>query len=505
VERSAEREEVREVKVIERRVIHDTGGQFSSGDVTDKPCPAITVGHHGGGPHILKIHERVVESRPPRTQPLKDSMNKPDYHLPSMADVARARGSAGLTAVSTFAGCGGSCLGFEMAGFEMLWANEFVPAAQDTYRANHPHTPLDGRDIREVKPEEILEAIGLAKGELDVLNGSPPCASFSSAGKRSEHWGKVKAYSDTKQRTDDLFFEFVRLLSGLQPRAFVAENVAGLTRGVAIGYFKEIMRALDGAGYAVKCKVLDAQWLGVPQSRSRAIFVGVRKDLGEEPEHPKPLGYRYTLREVLPGLMRARCLNTGSHFSPVDVTDRPAGAILASEPHKHVIERVVHDTSGLYGAGDITDRPCPTVTVGINSVNSQHFEKPVRGPEWLPEGCVSLHREWETLRPGESSEKYFSMVRSDPDKPSPTILGTHGRYAIACPTVPHEPRRFTIPELRVVCGFPADFVLTGTYAQQWERLGRAVPPPMMRAVATVLRDGLFTRLGRTRAGFTEAA
>lgn len=410
-----------------------------------------------------------------------NSMTKPEYHLPSMADVAAARGTAGLKVVSTFSGCGGSCLGFEMAGFDVVWANEFVPAAQDTYRANHPHTPLDGRDIREVKPEEILEVVGLERGELDVLNGSPPCASFSSAGKRSEHWGKVKAYSDTKQRTDDLFFEFVRLLAGLQPRAFVAENVAGLTRGVAIGYFKEIMRALDGAGYAVKCKVLDAQWLGVPQSRSRAIFVGVRKDLALEPEHPKPLGYRYTLREVLPGL---------------------------SEPHKHkVIDRVVHDTSGLYGAGDVTDRPCPTVTVGVNSVNSNHFkvfEKTVRGPEFFPEGCVSLHREWETLRPGESSQKYFSLVRSDPDKPSPTILGTHGRYAIACPTVPNEPRRFTIPELRVVCGFPADFVLTGKYAQQWERLGRAVPPPMMRAIAATLRDGLFAKLGRTRAGFVEA-
>jgi DNA (cytosine-5)-methyltransferase 1 len=387
-----------------------------------------------------------------------------------MADVAAARGTAGLSVVSTFSGCGGSCLGFEMAGYRVLWSNEFVEAARDTYAANHPDTPLDGRDIRQVKPEEILEAIGLERGELDVLQGSPPCASFSSAGKRSEHWGEVRTYSDTKQRTDDLFFEFVRILNGLQPRAFVAENVAGLTRGVAVGYFKEIMRAMSGAGYVVRCKILDAQWLGVPQTRSRAIIVGVRNDLGLEPDFPTPLPYRYSLREVLPELAeksRVLCTNTGSHFTSVDVTDRPAAAILASEPPKHkAIER---------------------------------------GPQYLSEGGTAVLDAWKVLRPGEHSAKYQSLVRADPEAPSPAILQRHGgASSIACVTVPNEPRRFTIPELRIVCGFPSDFVLTGTYGQQWERLGRAVPPPMMRAIAASLRDGLFAKLGRTAAGFTEA-
>jgi DNA (cytosine-5)-methyltransferase 1 len=388
-----------------------------------------------------------------------------------MAEVAAARGSAGLTVASTFSGCGGSCTGFEMAGYRVVWANEFLPIARESYAANHPHTLLDGRDIRLVQADEILEAAGLAPGELDVLNGSPPCASFSSAGSRQKGWGQVRSYSDTKQRTDDLFFEFVRLLAGLRPRAFVAENVAGLTRGVALGYFKEIMRAFDSAGYAVRCKVLDAQWLGVPQTRARAIFVGVRKDLALEPEHPKPLGYRYTLREVLPGLAKATCLNTGSHFTSVDVTDRPAAA---------------------------------AILVGHHDSGPHDFK--VRGPEYLGEGGVAVLKEWRKLSPGEQSEKFFGLQRVNMDRPSPAILASDGiATSIACTTVPHEPRRFTIPELRVVCGFPADFVLTGSYAQQWERLGRAVPPPMMRAVAATLRDGLFTKLGRTRAGFTEAA
>jgi hypothetical protein len=76
-----------------------------------------------------------------------------------------------------------------MAGFRVLYANEFIPAAQDSYRANAAdYTFLDARDIRTVQPHDILEKIGLAPGELDLFDGSPPCASFSTAGKREAGW-----------------------------------------------------------------------------------------------------------------------------------------------------------------------------------------------------------------------------------------------------------------------------------------------------------------------------
>lgn len=210
----------------------------------------------------------------------------------------------GYNAISTFSGCGGSSLGYKMAGFRVLWASEFIPAAQDTYRANHPATILDTRDIRNVQASDILDAIGMKPGELDLFDGSPPCASFSTAGKREAGWGKVKAYSDTKQRTDDLFFEYSRLIKGVQPKVFVAENVSGLVKGTAKGYFLEILAELKSCGYVVSAKLLDAQWLGVPQMRQRVIFVGVRNDLasqfGVKPVHPKPLAYRYSVRDALP-------------------------------------------------------------------------------------------------------------------------------------------------------------------------------------------------------------
>ena len=105
----------------------------------------------------------------------------------------------GFNVVSTFSGTGGSCLGYRMAGYRVLWANEFIPAAQESYKANHLNSILDTRDIRTVQPEDILRAIGLGVGEIDIFDGSPPCAAFSTAGKRESGWGKVKKYSVTTQ------------------------------------------------------------------------------------------------------------------------------------------------------------------------------------------------------------------------------------------------------------------------------------------------------------------
>jgi len=252
---------------------------------------------------------------------------KPPYRIPSMQEIQELPWN-GFNAISTFSGCGGSSLGYRMAGFKVLWANEFIDAARNSYNANKaPYTIVDGRDIRQVQAADILNEIGLKPGELDLFDGSPPCASFSTAGKREAGWGKVKKYSDKAQRTDDLFFEYIRLLKGLQPKTFVAENVSGLVKGTAKGYFLEILKALKECGYQVSCKILDAQYLGVPQARQRTIFVGVRKDLGLEPVHPKPLNYIYTVKDAWENLKESgpsfehyklydrwkKCLPNGNH------------------------------------------------------------------------------------------------------------------------------------------------------------------------------------------------
>ena len=441
--------------------------------------------------------------------------DKPPYRVPTMEEIA-ALPDNGLKVVSTFSGCGGSCLGYRMAGYRIAMACEFIPEAVKTYQANNPSTPVDTRDIRKVQPEEILEAIGLKRGELDLMEGSPPCASFSTAGKRERHWGQAKKYSDTVQRTDDLFFEFARLVQGVQPRVFVAENVSGLVKGVAKGYFLEILARLKACGYRVRCKVLDAQWLGVPQARQRAIFIGVRNDLAQDPVFPHPLPYRYSLREALPWVIK------GKYGPAWKTADSPSPTVSAQQSYNpqtshqglELVEAVIHDTRGKFGsAGDVTDRPCPTITAGGAGQFNVKFKYP-KGAPFDQKGkeidmeklCptittnsnielgmerFAIGREWDKLRPGEASEKYFNLVRPDPEAPCPTICASHGHPGVASVTHPTEKRKLSIEELKRICAFPDDFILTGTYSQQWERLGRAVPPVFMFHVARTLRDEIL--------------
>ena len=367
-------------------------------------------------------------------------MIKPPYRVPLMSEIERIFWN-GYYVVSTFSGCGGSSLGYKMAGYRVLWANEFIPAAQETYKANHPTTVLDKRDIRDVDPSEILAACGLGVGDVDLFDGSPPCASFSMAGIREEGWGKVKKYSDTEQRTDDLFFEYVRLIKGVQPKTFVAENVKGLTVGVAkevLGDFQvdmfndqdgTILHSLIDAGYLVRFQVLNAANLGVPQARQRIIFVGVRRDIAKEfelePTFPRSLPYTYTLRDAIPWI-------AGESELPV-------------EPESDISR---------YAVG----------------------------------------KEWDKLYIGEQSTKYFQEIKANPDEACPTICASHGSGSIASVVHPFEKRKFSIGELKRVCGFPDDFKLTGAYAQQWERLGRAVPPVMMKYIGHAVHRGILAKI-----------
>lgn len=181
------------------------------------------------------------------------------------------------TVISTFAGCGGSSLGYSMAGFHELLAVEWDDNAVETFRLNFPNVPVYHGDIAKLSVDECLSLAGIKAGELDVLDGSPPCQGFSTAGKRQ--------IDDDRNQ---LFREYVRLLQGLKPRVFVMENGSGMVKGVMRFVFVEILKELKASGYRVSARVLNAMYFGVPQSRERIIFIGVRNDLGIEPSHPKP-------------------------------------------------------------------------------------------------------------------------------------------------------------------------------------------------------------------------
>jgi DNA (cytosine-5)-methyltransferase 1 len=181
---------------------------------------------------------------------------------------------------SCFACGGGSTMGYKLAGFDVLGCNEIDRKMMEAYQANHnpKYSFLEGIQtfkLREDLPEELYN--------LDILDGSPPCSSFSMVGNRESDWGKEKKFREGQadQVLDTLFFDFIDLAKKLQPKVVVAENVKGLILGNAIEYVKKIYKEFDQAGYYCQHWLLDASKMGVPQRRERVFFICLRKDLAK--------------------------------------------------------------------------------------------------------------------------------------------------------------------------------------------------------------------------------
>jgi len=186
--------------------------------------------------------------------------------------------SNGLKVFGTFICGGGSTMGYKLAGFEHLGGVEIDPPIANVYKANHNPKYLYIEDIRDFAdrtefPEDLYD--------LDILDGSPPCSSFSMAGNREKDWGKEKKFREgqTVQRLDDLFFDYIKLAKKLQPKVIIAENVKGLLQGNAKVYVRKIRAALEDAGYKVQLFLLNAASMGVPQKRERVFFICQRNDL----------------------------------------------------------------------------------------------------------------------------------------------------------------------------------------------------------------------------------
>lgn len=179
---------------------------------------------------------------------------------------------------SCFSCGGGSTMGYKLAGFDVIGCNEIDPKMMEAYKANHNPKyaflePIQTFKNREDLPQELYN--------LDILDGSPPCSSFSMAGARGKDWGKEKKFREgqVEQVLDTLFFDFIDLAKKLQPKIIIAENVKGLLLGEAKAYVNKILLAFNDAGYYVRYDLLDASKMGVPQKRERVFFSAIRKDL----------------------------------------------------------------------------------------------------------------------------------------------------------------------------------------------------------------------------------
>ncbi|MHB1644904.1 MAG: DNA cytosine methyltransferase [Candidatus Acididesulfobacter diazotrophicus] len=189
---------------------------------------------------------------------------------------------------SLFTGAGGLDLGFEKAGFNVIWANEFDSTIWETFEHNFPEVKLDKRSIVDIKASEIPD--------VDGIIGGPPCQSWSEA-------GAGRGICDKRGR---LFYDYIRILKEKQPKFFLAENVSGILYPKHKQAFLNIIKEFEDAGYDVSYKLLNSNDYGVPQDRLRVIIIGCNKSLGIKFEFPQPLNYRPTLKDAIYDLRLAK-------------------------------------------------------------------------------------------------------------------------------------------------------------------------------------------------------
>ncbi len=375
------------------------------------------------------------------------------------------------TVIDLFCGAGGLSDGFRQAGFVVLAGNDVFEAAGKTFESTHPEATFIGAPIQEVSANELLAGAGLRRGELDVLIGGPPCQAFS-------------VYNHQRGVHDDragLFHEYLRIVSEVDPKWVVMENVTGITsiaNGIVV---EEILRRLGSLGYRVEFQVLKAEEFGLPQERRRIFFIGNRT--GEEIRFPTP-----------------RFDNTNRPFTSVwdaigDLPSLENGETLSKTPYaaspQNWYQRYARGNSTV-----VTNHSAPK----LGEVNLQRMKYIPQGGSWrdipfelLPKGMKRANRSDHTKRYG----------RMHPDGLSCTILtkcDVHwGAYIH-----PHQDRAISVREAARIQGFADKFEFAGSKTEQYVQVGNAVPPLLAKFVAeTILYAAGRSTLPERLHGFSE--
>ncbi|MCC6224795.1 MAG: DNA cytosine methyltransferase [Microthrixaceae bacterium] len=362
-----------------------------------------------------------------------------------------------MRGISLFSGAGGLDLGCEAAGFETVAAVELDGVARTTMLANRDvyFPTLDDEaifsDVTKTQPERMLDAAGLDVGEVELLHGGPPCTPFSKSG----YWLEYKRQGADPKAS--LLDEYVRMLAGIRPKAFLMENVYGLAyRNQNRAVFERFAEGVRSAGYSFDHRVLLAADYGVPQLRQRLICAGLRKDL----LNAAPEAWRFTWPEP-------------THSGP-------------------------HETRKGWDESLPLHRTTSEALVGLSA-----SENPAE-PEEIVEGTYAI--ELRAVPPGDNylwwtaerghphprfkwRSRYWSfLLKLDPNRPAPTIQGQPGPWV---GPFHWESRRLRTAEVKRLMTFPDDFVVLGTRREQQLQLGNAVPPllaeTVVRAIAAELR------------------
>ena len=399
------------------------------------------------------------------------------YQKYYVKDVKEKSSEKLFNVISCFAGGGGSSTGYRLAGANILLINEFVEEAISTYQANFPDTNVLVDDIKKYSSDDFLEMAGIEVGELDLLDGSPPCSAFSLAGKRNKGWegyvedtressidletGEVvqtgelkkkdgiKKYSEDKiqESIEDLFLEYIRIAKGIQPKVIVAENVKGITFGESKKKLLEFINDFERIGYEVSYQVMNAADFGTPQGRERTIFICVRKDVAET------IGLNFM---NISGIFPTKTVTK-------HVTMREAFEDIENDPEE--IKMLTEFVEGSFQNKFLSFLPF-------------NPEKPIKPSD----------KQFREFNPKGSC---FNMIRPAPDLPSPTLTQQGQKKGLSGVFHYAENRKPTIVEFKRLMGMPEDFILTGDFDQQAERLGRMVAPKMMKEIANSIYKNIL--------------
>ena len=369
-----------------------------------------------------------------------------------------------MTVVDLFSGCGGLALGFKWAGFKTLLASDVDENCEKTYTYNFPEVPFIKKDLREVSTNDIKHHISES---ADVVIGGPPCQGFSLANKNRN---KVK--DDPR---NELFYEFVRVVTDLQPKAFVMENVRGLLsmqKGKVIQLMKDEFENA-GLGYEVDYKVLLASDYGVPQNRQRVIMIGIRKDLNKAPEFPvKSYENSVTVWEAI------------SDLPQIQASEGEECMAYNSEP-QNAYQEFVRQKSNMVS----------------NHIAMRHTQRLIDRFKVIQAGQSLAHVPAEHAavkrgKPTEKSKIVFSQnnQRLHANKPAPTIAASFQSNFI------HQylNRNVTAREGARIQSFPDDFIFQGMRTKmswekglsQYQQIGNAVPPLLGFAIGKALKSTL---------------
>lgn len=283
------------------------------------------------------------------------------------------RGGSALTALDLFSGAGGLTLGLKQAGFSLIGAVESDELANETYARNHPEVDLVNGDIRNVDVRAWRCTLGLARGELDLLAGCPPCQGFSSIRTRR----KGTQYDDR----NDLVFEFVRFVDEFRPRAVMLENVPGLLGDPRMAQLERLLRR---RGYSVDARVMDAASFGVPQRRHRLVVIAMK---GMRPRFGQPTEYARNVRDAI-GRMRPPSSGGDLLHRPETNRSPRVRRLIAAIPHDGGSRKslpadlVLECHRRLAGFHDVYGRmrwslPAPTITGGCINPSKGRFLHPV--------------------------------------------------------------------------------------------------------------------------------